>query len=405
MMTRVIIQGCSGRMGAALTEMAAQMKELEVVAGIDAISSDRPYPIYPSLATCELEADVLIDFSSPEALAQYGPVAKERDLALVIATTGHNDNQLTYIDTLSHTLPIFRSGNMSVGINLVQQLVKEASKVLGDQYDVEIIERHHNQKKDAPSGTALMLAQSVNDGRAEHLEYIFGRKGNDAKRQAGELGIHAIRGGTIVGDHEVSFFGKDEALSIGHNISSRQVFATGALFGARYVAGRKAGLYSMADMITERMAVTTLLAQKDQVLISLEHIPRDMALVTELYGSLAQNDVLIDMISHTGATNGFIAIAFTIGAADLEKATEVVRTFQQHHSSVSVNISEGITKLTVEGPGMEFQSGVAYRVFSTMAKADIPIFAVTTSENKIAYAIYSQDVKKAIAIIKEEFAI
>lgn len=392
-------------MGAALTEMAAQMSDITVVAGIDVRSSERSYPIYPTLAACPAEADVLIDFSSPESLPQWVPVARERALAVVVATTGYTQEENARVDELSGELAIFRSGNMSVGINLVQQLVKEASKVLGSQYDVEIIERHHREKKDAPSGTAQMLADSVNEGRVERLEYVFGRHGTEAKRQGGELGIHSVRGGTIVGEHEVSFLGKDEALTIAHQITSRQVFATGALYGARYIAGRKAGLYSMVDMITERSAVTTLLAQRDQALISLEHIPRDMGLVTELYGSLAHSDVFIDMISHTGATNGYIAISFTINEGDIQKATEVVRAFQSAHGEVSVNISGGITKLTVEGPGMEFQSGVAHRVFSTMAMADIPIFAVTTSESKIAYAIYSADVAKAVTIIKEEFAI
>ncbi|HPZ15700.1 MAG TPA: 4-hydroxy-tetrahydrodipicolinate reductase [Sphaerochaeta sp.] len=404
-MTRVIIHGCSGRMGAALTETAKQIPGLEVVAGVDVHESDRPYPIFPSLAACPLEADVMIDFSSPESLASYAAIAKERGLGLVIATTGYSSEEIALVDELALSLPILRSGNMSLGINLVQQLVREASKVLGEQYDVEIVEKHHNQKKDAPSGTALMLADSVNEGRVEHLEYVWGRHGNDAQRTRGELGIHAIRGGTVVGEHEIFFFGKDEILSIDHRINSRQVFATGALYGARYIANRKNGLYSMADMITERSAVTTLLAQREQVLISLEHIPRDMNLVTELYGALAHSDVFIDMISHTGATGGYIAIAFTINDRDIDKATEVVRAFQRAHSEVSVSISEGITKLSVEGPGMEFQSGIAYRVFSTMAKANIPIFAVTTSESKIDYAIYSNDVSQAIAIIKEEFAI
>ena len=404
-MTRVIIHGCSGRMGAALTEMAAQMADIRVVAGIDVQASDRPYPIYPTLASCPVEADVLIDFSTPQALHQWAPVARERGLALVAATTGYSKEELALVDKLSHELAIFRSGNMSLGINVVQQLVKEASKVLGEQYDVEIIERHHREKKDAPSGTAQMLADSVNEGRVERLEYVYGRHGTETKRQRGELGIHSVRGGTIVGDHEVSFYGKDEALTISHQITSRQVFATGALYGARYIAGKKAGVYSMADMVTERSAVTTLLAQREQALISLEHIPRDMALITELYGSLAESDVFIDMISHTGAANGYIAISFTINEGDIKKASEVVRAFQSAHGEVSLNISAGITKLTVEGPGMELQSGVAHRVFSTMAMADIPIFAVTTSESKIAYAIYSADVTKAVALIKEEFAI
>ena len=175
-------------MGAALSETATQIPDLEVVAGIDLFESERAYPIYPTLEACTVEADVMIDFSSPESLASYAPEAKRRGLALVIATTGYSSDELAIVDELAHALPILRSGNMSLGINLVQQLVREASKVLGEQYDVEIVEKHHNQKKDAPSGTALMLAESVNEGRAEHLEYVWGRSGGDAKRTSGEIG-------------------------------------------------------------------------------------------------------------------------------------------------------------------------------------------------------------------------
>ena len=158
-------------------------------------------------------------------------------------------------------------------------------------------------------------------------------------------------------------------------------------------------------MITAKSAITTLLAQPEQVLVSIENIPRDMTLVTDLYGALASNDVFIDMISHTGATNGHIAIAFTINQKDMIKTRDVIAKLTETQVQTKATISENITKLTVEGPGMEFQSGVAYKVFSCMAKADISILAVTTSENMIEYAIHSADVDKAIRLIKEEFSI
>lgn len=404
-MVRVILYGCSGRMGQVITTMVERIDNLCIVAGIDVCPSEREYQVYPSLFACPVEADVLLDFSSPKSLHDYLDVAIERRLAVVVATTGLETLELNLLAEASEKIPVFRSGSMSLGVNLVQQLIKNAAKVLGEQFDVEIIEKHHNLKKDAPSGTALMLADSVNEGRTNKLRYVYGRHGNDSLRKNDELGIHSLRGGTIVGEHEVSFAGKDEVITIAHQAFSRQVFATGAVLATSYIFEKKPGMYTMQDMITAKSAITTLLAQPEQILVSIENIPRDMTLVTDLYGALASNDVFIDMISHTGATNGHIAIAFTINRKDLDKTRNVIAKLTEMQAQTKATISENITKLTVEGPGMEFQSGVAYKVFSCMAKADISIFAVTTSENKIEYAIHSTDVDKAIRIIKEEFAI
>jgi len=392
-------------MGQVITTMVERIDNLCIVAGIDVCPSEREYQVYPSLFACPVEADVLLDFSSPKSLHDYLDVAIERRLAVVVATTGLETLELNLLAEASEKIPVFRSGSMSLGVNLVQQLIKNAAKVLGEQFDVEIIEKHHNLKKDAPSGTALMLADSVNEGRTNKLRYVYGRHGNDSLRKNDELGIHSLRGGTIVGEHEVSFAGKDEVITIAHQAFSRQVFATGAVLATSYIFEKKPGMYTMQDMITAKSAITTLLAQPEQILVSIENIPRDMTLVTDLYGALASNDVFIDMISHTGATNGHIAIAFTINRKDLDKTRNVIAKLTEMQAQTKATISENITKLTVEGPGMEFQSGVAYKVFSCMAKADISIFAVTTSENKIEYAIHSTDVDKAIRIIKEEFAI
>lgn len=404
-MVRVILYGCSGRMGQVITSMTERLDNLSIVAGIDVYPSERAYPVYSSLLDCLVEADVLLDFSSPKSLHDYLDVAIERRLAVVVATTGLATLELDLLAKAAETIPVFRSGSMSLGVNLVQQLIKHAAKVLGEQFDVEIIEKHHNLKKDAPSGTALMLADSVNEGRTKKLRYVYGRQGGEAQRSSDELGIHSLRGGTIVGEHEVFFAGKDEVITIAHQAFSRQVFATGAVLAASYIFEQKPGMYTMQDMITAKSAITTLLAQPDQVLVSIENIPRNMSIVTDLYGALASNDVFIDMISHTGATNGHIAIAFTINRKDLVKTRDAIAKLTEIQVQTKATITENITKLTVEGPGMEFQSGVAYKVFSCMAKADISIFAVTTSENKIEYAIYSTDVDKAIRIIKEEFAI
>lgn len=404
-MTRVILNGCSGRMGTVLTELIDKLDDMEIVAGIDVFEVSRNYPVFASLEACSVTADVLIDFSSPKGLVQWLPVAISRKLPCVVATTGLSKEELAVLEEASNTISVFRSGNMSLGINLVQQLLQSTAKVLGDRFDIEIIEKHHNQKKDAPSGTALMLADSINAVRLDKLNYVCGREGSDTLRKPKELGIHALRGGTIVGQHEVTFAGQDELITIGHQAFSRQVFATGAIAAARYIVRQKLGMYSMQDMINESSAVTTLYAYPEEVLISIDHLPRNMAVISELYEILATNDIFIDMISHTGATNGHISVSFTIKSKDQKKTEQLLLQLTKDHDGVKFDIMDNITKLTVEGPGMEFQSGIAYRVFSCMAKANIPIYAVTTSESKISYVSPSADVARAISIIKEEFGI
>lgn len=404
-MIRAILNGCGGRMGQVLTSLIGGMPDMEVVAGVDVVEAARPYPVFPNLESCTLEADVLIDFSIPKTMHAYLPVAVSRKLAVVVATTGLGPAELDLLERAAADIAVFRSANMSVGINLVQQLLQSTAKVLGDRYDIEIVEKHHRLKKDAPSGTALMLAESINAVRPRKLRYVCGREGPDTLRQNDELGIHSLRGGTIVGEHEVTFAGQDEVITIAHHAFSRQVFATGAIAAARYAVRQKPGLYSMQDMINESSAVTTLCTHVDEVLVSLEELPRDMRMISDLYGSLAANDVFIDMISHTGAANGHLSISFTINTKDRVKTESVLRDLAASHDGVRYGIVDDITKLTVEGPGMEFQSGIAYRVFSCMADAGIPILAVTTSESKISCVTPSAEAAKAVSTIKEEFGI
>ncbi|MGI6433600.1 MAG: 4-hydroxy-tetrahydrodipicolinate reductase [Sphaerochaetaceae bacterium] len=249
-MLKIIINGCGGRMGAVLGDLITRSKGAQVVGGIDVVSASRPYPLFSSLKECTVEADVLIDFSSPAGLIAQLETAVERTLPIVAATTGLDDNDLKQLEAASQFIPIFRSANMSVGINLVQQLLHTAAKVLEEGFDVEIIEKHHNQKKDAPSGTALMLADSINVSRSTPLHYTYGREGKEAKRSENELGIHAVRGGTIVGQHEVIFAGDDEIITISHQAFSRQVFAVGALKAAFFIVGKQPGTYAMSDLIS-----------------------------------------------------------------------------------------------------------------------------------------------------------
>ncbi len=248
-MIQVLISGCSGRMGGVLTQLISRERDMEVVGGIDPHPSERDYPIFPTLEQCTATGDVIIDFSAPGTTEVLIQEAMKRKTPVVIATTGLSESDIEMIHQASRSIALFRSGNMSLGINLVQNLISQAVKVLGSGFDVEIIEKHHRMKKDSPSGTALMLADSVREAREDQVHYTYGREGADTLRTGDEIGIHAVRGGTIVGDHEVLFAGEDELISIRHQAFSRQVFATGAIAAARFLSTRSTGLYSMKDII------------------------------------------------------------------------------------------------------------------------------------------------------------
>lgn len=251
-MIRVVINGSSGRMGQAVAETIGEFDDIEIAAGIDVTgkTGSETFPVYNSFAECDAEADVCIDFSHHEGLPALLDELERRKLPAVIATTGFSEEVKAQIDRVSGSVPLFQAANMSMGVNLIKHLVAEAAKVLMHGFDIEIVEKHHNKKKDAPSGTALALANSINDARGNDLSYVFGREEKNKLRESSELGIHAVRGGSIVGDHDVLFAGKDEVVTISHRAYSRRVFAAGAVAAARFLVGKKPGLYSMDQVIS-----------------------------------------------------------------------------------------------------------------------------------------------------------
>ncbi len=250
-MIRIVINGSSGRMGHAVAETAAEFDDITVVAGIDiAASGDENFPVYESLADCDKDADVLIDFSHHEGLPKLLDELEKRGLPAVIATTGFSEETKRRMEEVSKKLALFQAANMSMGVNLIKHLVTEAAKVLMHGFDIEIVEKHHNKKKDAPSGTALALANAVNGARGNDLSYVHGREEKNKLRDTNELGIHAVRGGSIVGDHDVIFAGKDEVVTLSHRAYSRRVFAAGAVGAARFLVGKEPGLYSMDEVIS-----------------------------------------------------------------------------------------------------------------------------------------------------------
>ena len=250
-MIRIIMHGCNGKMGQVISGMVADDPELTMAAGIDPKDDGHnPYPVFADISLCDVEADCVIDFSTAAVVDRLLDYCAERRLPCVLCTTGLSDEQQKKVQETARRVAVLKSANMSLGINLLMKLLKKAAGVLGPAgFDVEVVEKHHNQKLDAPSGTALALADTVREELGDDYGYVFDRSKRREKRPKKEIGISAVRGGTIVGEHDVLFAGTDEVITFSHTAYSRAVFARGAVQAAKYLAGKPAGLYDMSDVI------------------------------------------------------------------------------------------------------------------------------------------------------------
>lgn len=248
-MTKVVICGAAGKMGGFVANAISETENMEVLCGIDKFFKDLPFPVFDSFEKIETKPDVIIDFSHPALLDSILDYATENKVAVVIATTGYNDEEIEKIKEASKVIPVFFTFNMSLGVNLICSLAKKAASVLGDKFDIEIIEKHHNQKIDAPSGTAIMLANAINSVFQDKMLYEYDRHSKRLKRPKNEIGIHSIRGGTIVGEHDVIFAGHDETITISHSAQSKEVFAIGSVKAAQFLIGKDAGLYDMNNIM------------------------------------------------------------------------------------------------------------------------------------------------------------
>lgn len=251
-MTKIVICGANGKMGKKVYECVSARNDCKIIAGID-LNTDKyaDFPIYKDTSEITEKPDVIIDYSHPSCLTHLLDYCMTTGTPVVLATTGYTDEQITEIKKSSAQIPVFFSWNMSLGINLLVQLAKKATSILGDQFDIEIIEKHHNQKIDAPSGTALMIANAINDTKNNEMNYTYDRHSRRQKREQNEIGIHAVRGGTIVGIHEVLFAGNDETITISHSAASKNVFAEGSINAAVFVKDCKAGLYDMGNVVEQ----------------------------------------------------------------------------------------------------------------------------------------------------------
>ncbi len=393
-MINVCLAGASGRMGRTTYKSLLGDENYKIVFGVDAYSAgDLPFPVYASFDECPLGADVIIDFSAPAMLDSLLDYAVKNGVKCVIATTGHTEEQQKRIEYASKQIAIFKSANMSLGINLLSNLAKEATKFLGDSYDIEIVEAHHNKKLDAPSGTALSIANAICEVRPLIPE--FGRHETAKRREPSEIGIHAIRGGSVVGKHDVMFLGTGERITLCHEAESKEVFVKGALRAASYLMTKQCGLYDMNSILGSFYAVTSVTAEENVSLINFASISSIDFLT--LLRKVKDSNVNIDMISQNANDDGTLAVSFSLSDDDLamvEKMTDV-----KHKCVV------GTVKITAEGAGMEHESGVALDVLSQLKGAGAQIYAITTSETKISCAINREAKADAEIALKRYYGI
>ncbi|MGL4345214.1 MAG: 4-hydroxy-tetrahydrodipicolinate reductase [Cellulosilyticaceae bacterium] len=252
-MTRILMHGCNGKIGQVIARIISDFSHLDLVAGVDRnLSVPNNFPVFSNIAECDVPVDVIIDFSTATAVVPLLDYALAHKTPVVVCTTGISDEDIHYLEKASESIPVFFSANMSLGVNLLIALAKRATEVLGDSgFDIEIIEKHHNQKIDAPSGTALAIANAITDTLEDDYTLRFDRSTVREKRPKHEIGIHAVRGGTIVGDHDIIFAGNDEVITLSHSAASKEVFAVGALKAAQFLAHKLPGLYDMQHLLNQ----------------------------------------------------------------------------------------------------------------------------------------------------------
>ncbi len=247
-MLKILLNGCLGKMGQAVESCVNEREDVMISCGVDIAAGDRFYPVYNCFVDVAEDADVIVDFSNPLVLDDMLDYAVGHKLPLIICTTGFSEAQVQKIKDVSAQVPVFYSGNMSLGVNVIIELSRMAAKVLGDSFDIEILEKHHNRKIDAPSGTALMIADAISEEKS-NAQYVYDRHAYRKRREKNEIGIHSVRGGTIVGEHEIIFAGHDEVVSIKHQAQSKGVFASGAVNAAVFIKDKPAGMYDMSDLL------------------------------------------------------------------------------------------------------------------------------------------------------------
>lgn len=399
-MIRIILSGCCGKMGSAVIKaVEAQKEKFVICAGVDKFFSPMPFPVYSDISKCTEKADVIMDFSRPDALPQLLKYAQQTHTALVLASTGYNKNDISSIKFASENVPIMQSSNFSLGINLLKELSSKASSILNSSYDIEIIEKHHNTKVDAPSGTALMLADAVNDAAGGDLEYVYDRHERKERRPKREIGISAIRAGSITGEHTVLFAGSDEVIELTHTAYSRNIYAGGALRAAEFILSLPCGLYDMSSLLTQKQIITHAYASESDTVFTVSSI-KDAVLIKNIFAQLKDSDIMVDIISQPVPINGEYMLSFSVPSIMAKKAERIVSDLL---NGEILDIRDDVSKITVEGSGMAHHAGVAGDVISLLGVLEIPVLLITTSETKITCCVPRQDTQRALDALKECF--
>ncbi len=347
-MIQIMIHGCNGKMGRAVAALSKEMGDIQVVCGVDLFpdSVSQDFPVYAAPQEIQETADVVVDFSRPEGLAKLLPWCTSHRIGLVLATTGLDQEELDMVQSAAQHIPIFRASNMSLGVNVLRSLATSAAVTLGDGFDIEILEKHHNQKVDAPSGTALTLAESITEAIGGVHPLVYGRHGRSAKRTRAEIGMHALRGGTVTGEHQVHFFGHNESICLTHIAQSRDVFAAGALAAARFLAGKAPGIYGMDELMQERRGGLVLHSQENLTYAAVRFSG------TEELARFAQNlrQMCPAVVSQEqSCIGGVYQMHLTVLAQDTDAILGAVRTAVPDGNYTMV---EAVTRITVSEPSI-----------------------------------------------------
>ena len=374
-MIRIAISGAGGRMGQTLFECVKRSTDFSIVFGVDTFKCHLPYPVFDSFDSCALTADVVVDFSNPSALDGILSYAEKTGAKVVLATTGYSNEQLERIRFASTNVAIFLASNMSLGVNLLTSLAKDTAKFLGSDYDVEIVETHHNKKVDAPSGTALSLAKAINGVRDNSLDFTFGRGGVNGRNQ-NQLGIHSIRGGTAIGKHTVMFLGTGEVISLCHEAENKDVFGMGALQAVKYLMGKKSGLYNMANLTQNYAPALSISTDKNLSLLTIPSMSESDCV--SLFKDVNGNGLDLDDVSVSTNIDGSLRVSVAL-KNNIEKFAKLTKNAKNQ-------LLEQVGKITLFGTK---NNSVIFEVFRLMKAIGAKIYMSLANGGNISLYIDS----------------
>ena len=377
-MINLLINGVNGKVGQIICRCVQSMDNVSIAAGVDKYQGiQNSFPVYDDINKVKEKFDVIIDFSRPDALEGLLEYSKAKGCGAVIATTGCSEEQKQKIKEYSKYFPLFYSANMSLGVNLQIELCKKAAEFLGEDFDIEIIEKHHNQKVDAPSGTALAIADGINEVFHNKKEYIYGRTPKERhKRDTKEIGLHAVRGGTVVGEHDVGFYGHDEIIQILHTAQSREVFAVGAIRAAIFLCGKKPGLYNMSHIIAETNADKTVFAENNVSAVFVSGVNPLLA------AHVIDGAEMINMFS-----NGMSFVS--------KNAAVNTGAIEDECSNASIHVIDNLSKITVKAPEAE------KKVIELLAGSNISIVLFSSDKDGASLCVPQKDTDEVIQLLTE----